>query len=755
MIELKNINKIYKTKNGNIQALENINLSFPDKGLFILSGESGSGKTTLINLLSGVDKPTQGSIVINCNDLNNISFSEQEIMRNIDIGIISQEYNLFEHLSVYENIDIVFKLQGKSGDKKIDQMLEEYGIENIKKKTISTLSGGEKARVALIRAIIKNPKIILADEPTENLDKNNARYVWESLKKISRDHLVIVATHDFENSQIFADEIISIENGRLEKEYNFNDSINTESKQNNIFKCSLKFKDYLKIFYLPLKLQLAMILFFSLIMLFICTCDTISKVDTKKIHIDLLLSEQNYKIRLYKEKGDIPYTEQFNYEDLGKINAVIPLKYQNHSHESNLIVDGDNFFFDFENTSDITDYYKLYSKSEFANNLFSMQVPSFSYVGKYPTKSNEIMISNFFADYILRLGLKYTTNSNLDSINYSDLIGKKIDFGSFYFEVCGIYLVDTDIKNKSFISNNDIKLMLEYLYKFYVSDNFFEESAFPINGHNLNTINMEYNGKPFTFMETSMHGIDDIIISRELANEIMTEKGIKNIENLIDLDVTINFNDIYHLYGITSFAKKFKIIGISNVNILNKDVLVNLNISHEFIRYLDYEDLPNDIIGKVLNLNDNKIKVYTKYSEDIGDIDTILNNTNGTLTLLKFLAIIISFTVSFIVFDFIYKKQKGNIKILLLLGLESRDILKVTNLINDILTAGSILLLMFIYNALLNIGNLIVSKIFNYSINLLSFNYQSITVAVIPVLIVLIIYEAIKYYQLRYQCIID
>ena len=631
MIELKNINKIYKTKNGNIQALENINLSFPDKGLFILSGESGSGKTTLINLLSGVDKPTQGSIVINCNDLNNISFSEQEIMRNIDIGIISQEYNLFEHLSVYENIDIVFKLQGKSGDKKIDQMLEEYGIENIKKKTISTLSGGEKARVALIRAIIKNPKIILADEPTENLDKNNARYVWESLKKISRDHLVIVATHDFENSQIFADEIISIENGRLEKEYNFNDSINTESKQNNIFKCSLKFKDYLKIFYLPLKLQLAMILFFSLIMLFICTCDTISKVDTKKIHIDLLLSEQNYKIRLYKEKGDIPYTEQFNYEDLGKINAVIPLKYQNHSHESNLIVDGDNFFFDFENTSDITDYYKLYSKSEFANNLFSMQVPSFSYVGKYPTKSNEIMISNFFADYILRLGLKYTTNSNLDSINYSDLIGKKIDFGSFYFEVCGIYLVDTDIKNKSFISNNDIKLMLEYLYKFYVSDNFFEESAFPINGHNLNTINMEYNGKPFTFMETSMHGIDDIIISRELANEIMTEKGIKNIENLIDLDVTINFNDIYHLYGITSFAKKFKIIGISNVNILNKDVLVNLNISHEFIRYLDYEDLPNDIIGKVLNLNDNKIKVYTKYSDDIGDIDTILNNTNGTL----------------------------------------------------------------------------------------------------------------------------
>lgn len=217
MLELKNLKKVYTTKgNVEVRALDDISINFPETGMVFLLGKSGSGKSTLLNVTGGLDKPDSGEIIVKGRSSLDFTSSDFDSYRNTFIGFIFQEYNVLGEFTVEDNIGLALELQGKSKDKKaINELLSQVDLEGLGKRKPNTLSGGQKQRVAIARALIKNPEIIMADEPTGSLDSNTGKQVFDTLKKLSKEKLVIVVSHDREFANVYADRIIELKDGKV------------------------------------------------------------------------------------------------------------------------------------------------------------------------------------------------------------------------------------------------------------------------------------------------------------------------------------------------------------------------------------------------------------------------------------------------------------------------------------------------------------------------------------------------------------
>ena len=219
MLEIRDLKKIYKGKKGaDVHALDGVSLKFPEKGMVFLLGKSGSGKSTLLNLCGGLDAPTSGEIIVKGRSSKSFSGGDFDSYRNTFIGFIFQEYNILNEFSVEDNIALALELQGKSKRKKkkeIRQLLEQVDLKGYARRKPNTLSGGQKQRIAIARALVKNPEIIMADEPTGALDSNTGKQVFDTLKKLSEDKLVIVVSHDREFAEIYADRIIELKDGKV------------------------------------------------------------------------------------------------------------------------------------------------------------------------------------------------------------------------------------------------------------------------------------------------------------------------------------------------------------------------------------------------------------------------------------------------------------------------------------------------------------------------------------------------------------
>lgn len=217
MLEIKNLTKVYKTKGGTpVYALDGVSITFEEKGMVFLLGKSGSGKSTLLNLCGGLDSPDSGEIIIKGRSSKDFSQSDFDSYRNTFIGFVFQEYNILNEFSVEDNIALALELQGKNKDKaRVQEILKQVELENFAKRKPNTLSGGQKQRVAIARALVKNPEIIMADEPTGALDSNTGKQVFDTLKKLSADKLVIVVSHDREFAEIYGDRIIELKDGKI------------------------------------------------------------------------------------------------------------------------------------------------------------------------------------------------------------------------------------------------------------------------------------------------------------------------------------------------------------------------------------------------------------------------------------------------------------------------------------------------------------------------------------------------------------
>ena len=220
ILEVTNLSKTYGTGETQVKALDNVSLSVESGEFVAIIGPSGSGKSTLLHILGGVDVPTSGSVVINGVDISNLDETALAIFRRRQIGLIYQFYNLIPILTVKENLTLPLLLDGRKPDERVvDDLLKTLGLTERVNHLPNQLSGGQQQRVSIGRALINNPALMLADEPTGNLDSENSREIVSLLRKFNKENnqTVIIITHD-ERIAMSAYRVISIEDGKITRD---------------------------------------------------------------------------------------------------------------------------------------------------------------------------------------------------------------------------------------------------------------------------------------------------------------------------------------------------------------------------------------------------------------------------------------------------------------------------------------------------------------------------------------------------------
>ncbi|MDD4706429.1 MAG: ABC transporter ATP-binding protein [Bacilli bacterium] len=224
MIEIKNLTKIYNVnKENEFQALSDINLIINNNEMVAIMGKSGAGKSTLLHILAGIDRATEGDVIIDNINLSSLKKNQLSEFRNNQVGIIMQDFQLMEYATTLENVILPLYFRKMKNKKRLEaasELIYGVGLENHIKKPVNLMSGGEKQRVAIARALITSPSIILADEPTGSLDSENSQHIIDMLKRINKKgKTVIIITHDKDLAN-HMDRIIFLKDGKVIDEPN-------------------------------------------------------------------------------------------------------------------------------------------------------------------------------------------------------------------------------------------------------------------------------------------------------------------------------------------------------------------------------------------------------------------------------------------------------------------------------------------------------------------------------------------------------
>lgn len=214
IVEFKNVSRVYTSGDHELKALDNVNMTLDEGKFIVILGPSGAGKSTLLNLLGGLDSPTSGKIIVDGKDISTLTGDELAVYRAAKVGFVFQFYNLVPTLTVHENVALVKEIA--PNPLSATKMLEEVGLSDHLENFPSELSGGEQQRVSIARALAKNPKILLCDEPTGALDSQTGVLVLKLLLKMARDYgkTIVIVTHN-QNIAKMADVVMRVKNGRI------------------------------------------------------------------------------------------------------------------------------------------------------------------------------------------------------------------------------------------------------------------------------------------------------------------------------------------------------------------------------------------------------------------------------------------------------------------------------------------------------------------------------------------------------------
>ena len=218
MIKLDNIKKVFRTDDVETWALQNVSLEVKEGEFVAIMGPSGCGKSTLLNILGLIDNPTEGTYLLNGTDVSRVQENERTELRKGTIGFVFQSFNLIEELNVVENIELPLLYMGISRSerrRRVQEIMERVGIAHRAKHFPCQLSGGQQQRVAIARAVIPSPKIILADEPTGNLDSHNGREVMDLLAELHREGTTIIMVTHSQHDANYADRIVNLFDGEV------------------------------------------------------------------------------------------------------------------------------------------------------------------------------------------------------------------------------------------------------------------------------------------------------------------------------------------------------------------------------------------------------------------------------------------------------------------------------------------------------------------------------------------------------------
>lgn len=669
MIELKNVSKTYKSKKAtNTTALKDISIKFPEKGLVFILGKSGSGKSTLLNVIGGLDKYDGGDVIINGKSTKQFKEKDFDAFRNTYMGFIFQEYNLLENYSIEQNIKLPLELQHlKVTDDEVRNALKQVDLEDISKRKTNELSGGQKQRVAIARALIKNPEIILADEPTGNLDTGTSEQIWNILKKLSKDKLVIVVSHDSESAQKYADRIISIQDGTIISDEGNTEVTNTQKFK--LLKAKLPFFYSFKMGVSSLGHKKVKLVFSSILIIFSLICFGImlsaysSDINTKTL--ELFAENGATDVSISKYKTNINYIEMMkeqmqnmqNQDDLMEKYSAIDIDenfekevadktglkwnrvYQIDSPSGNTQMIYPEFL---QNEDNMPIYF--YVGNYALNDLSFMEVDNLNInniIGKFPDKDDEIMIPSYLADCIIYRGClaKDTNDEKIEGKkyqpqNYNELVnsGKYINISNIsYMKIVGI--IDNSDKLNEFAKMKTTKAMDFWMSSDSESDGLYQklyeeisnnEGTLYVNSSFINKMKNEQN--TYSSVKTKIEYDGNKYISQTIAYigkelNICNDVEVKKITTISDNEIVIDEGTL-DLITNYNYSDSYEI---------NKN---KYDSKEEFlIKYLK----DNSIIGKIIKTNINNGKVvddqqeYVEYKIIGLYFDEMSENVNSTI----------------------------------------------------------------------------------------------------------------------------
>ena len=656
LVKLEGVNKYYQSGDEKVHALKDISIELPKTGLVFVLGQSGCGKSTLLNILGGLDKPDAGRILIEGADFGKFTSSNLNDYLNSYLGFIFQEYNILKDLNLYDNISLPLEMQNvnkKEIKQKTLEIIEQVGLSELRKRKINQLSGGQRQRIAVARALIKDPKMIIADEPTGNLDSVTGETIFELLKNLSKDRLVLIVTHDEESAYKFGDRIIKIEDGQLVEDivYPFTSdnhkpllppTIDHSFKLSHVVatktKDDIKENGKLKLTKVStpvgtsLKLALKNInhkKFRFLLMTLICALSLAFFSFTIELNDDPIRQnvytsvDNNYLYADLLEKSELPdnYVKNSIYDEY--IGTQLP----NDSYEDIKTKIPSLTVHEYKSVS--------INYADFSSKTDSFFTGELSYLTKFDSRNNykllygrlpnpnekEIMITDYIAESFIRL--KYLQ----DAKQYSDFVGRYIKIATdTYYKIVGI--IDTNFEKYTHFSKTEIidsssKLNYAFFNEYkmmntlYLNpDDFLLESSIMSNKIDLSEVSFEISLKGRAESAINNHvvltdGLDvkSVITDQKDENGVHISRNIGRAVNHDAYEIIVPYSVLVDLYNLTSREPTSYGEYYRSWNRLNKNITLSVTDNNGNVEKLDVT-----IVG-VTQLNGKNIGVSKKVME--------------------------------------------------------------------------------------------------------------------------------------------
>ena len=698
MLKLKNVSKFYYSKGVIASGFTNVNLELKIGEFVVITGESGSGKTTLLNVISGLDSYEEGEMYINGEETSHYTEKDFEDYRRKYIANIFQSFNLINSYTVYQNVELVMLLNGykkKDVKKKILDIIDQVGLTSFKNTKVSKLSGGQKQRVAIARAMVKETPIIVADEPTGNLDSKSAKEVIEILRRVAKDRLVVIVTHNIEQVEEYATRIIKMNDGRIvdnrELKHIDNEIKPQESEYNSL---SIFNKYRLGIrnsFNIASKFILLFIVFFFMSAAILAEYASFQMSET-------VLQDDGYSIafkdlsknRILINKKD---KTSFSDTDYEKIKAISNIDY---------IIE-DDLFLD-------TGFYLQKDEMSFYGNMADISLFKGNVdIGRMPENENEIIIDVRKDDFYISTMVDSILNNTFslfisdNNYDYSDksirdliIVGLQYaDEDNFNFDSeCKFYVAQSVIKETRSCINKSYSKMKVFMNNKY--DTYYvEPNANVERGKALIDDDLKYNFKNYKILNQQLTIFVSNIYYKDEINLTISNTYVKsNFKRLTGLDkyddnryiIFINEEDYNSLYDKPSYQSS---VFVKDVDLIDGTIteLENLGVSAK--KVTDFKITNGETSKRLIRI----IKVIV---------------TTGLIIALFF--------ISYLIIRIILKSRNVYYTTLRILGATYKNVKRLLDIelfVNSTLAYGTILVLLYLIKIGV-INNTYISKLCSY-----------------------------------------
>lgn len=696
MLKLKNVSKFYYNKGIIASGFTKINLELKMGEFIAITGESGSGKSTLLNVISGLDSYEEGEMYINGEETSHYTEKDFEEYRRKYIANIFQSFNLINSYTVYQNVELVLLLNGykkKEVKKKILDIIDQVGLTKFKNTKVSKLSGGQKQRVAIARAMVKDTPIIVADEPTGNLDTESAKEVIEILKKVAKNKLVVVVTHNIEQIEEYATRIIKMHDGRIiedRKVKEVEEDIEVEeSKYNKITifnKYRLGIRNTFNIF---TKFILLFAVFFFIVSAIFLEYASfkLSEYEVNKAGYNIAFRDLSENRIIIKKQDKTPFTNE-DYEKIKNLSNV------DYIVENDLFLDGDISLY----KDEMSFYGNINSIENFKDKLD---------IGRMPENENEVILKISKEHYYIKNRLE-------------EVLNKKFSLS----DINGAYTNEEESKKVTIVGIKYNEDSNDYNAKFYLSNNILAGLRSEVNKSYSNVkvlFNDKYAEEYFNIMPSEKVEKGKAVVNDELryqvSNGVIRNKSINIYVDNIYYKEQLNLK-VSNTYTKSNFKK---LTGYDKYDNYRNAIFINTDEYNSLYNKPSYQSSvfvkDTETIGETITQLENlgiRAKKVTDYKVNNGEIYTqIIKIVKVIVTIIL---IFVLFFISYFIIRIILKSRNIYYTTLRMLGATYKSVKRILDIelfINSSL--AYILMIALIYLVKINVITFeYVAKLINY-----------------------------------------